>query len=63
MLYQGRYFFGSSGFDAKLNDELSKIMVMPAAGGYLRKYGLLPSQITATGPKGHVLKGDVLRYA
>ena len=42
---------------------MAKFRVSPSAGGYLRRYGLLPSQVTATGPKGHLLKGDVLQYA
>ena len=42
---------------------MTKFKVAPAAGGYLRRYGLLPSQITATGPRGHILKSDVLKYA
>ena len=28
----------------------------------MRRYGVLPSQVVATGPRGHVLKGDVLKY-
>ena len=27
----------------------------------MRSYGVLPSQVTATGPKGFILKGDVLK--
>ena len=42
---------------------MSKFKVAPAAGGYLRRFGVLPSQVTATGPKGHILKEDVFKYA
>jgi len=42
---------------------LTKFKVAPAASGYLRRFGVLPSQVTATGPKGHVLKEDVFKYA
>ena len=41
---------------------MAKFKIAPAAGGYLRRYGVLPSQVVATGPRGHVLKGDVLKY-
>lgn len=50
-------------------EELERILhdpttqVSPAAGFYLRMYKLLPSQVKATGPKGHVLKEDVISYA
>ena len=27
----------------------------------MRAYGVLPSEVTATGPKGFILKGDVLK--
>ena len=37
--------------------------VAPAASGYLRGFGVLPSQIgTPTGPRGHLTKQDVLAY-
>ena len=42
---------------------MSKFKIAPAAGGYLRRFGVLPSQVKATGPKGHVLKQDVLTFA
>jgi len=38
------------------------IKVAPAAGWYLRNYAILPSQVTASGPKGYITKGDVLEY-
>ena len=41
---------------------MTKIKVAPAAGGYLFRYGVLPSKVVATGPRGHVLKGDILKY-
>ena len=28
----------------------------------MRSYGVLPSKLTATGPKGYLVKGDVLKY-
>ena len=59
-----RYHYGSAttDFEAKFKSEMERIKVAPAAGGYLRRYGVLPSQVIATGPRGHVLKGDVLQY-
>lgn len=37
--------------------------VAPAASTYLRRYGILPNLVTATGPMGHLQKGDVIAYA
>ena len=50
--------FGSTALDA----ELLKTKVSPAAGNYLRQFGLLPSKLTATGPRGYMTKSDVLSY-
>jgi pyruvate/2-oxoglutarate dehydrogenase complex dihydrolipoamide acyltransferase (E2) component len=36
--------------------------VAPAAGWWMRTYQVLPSEVKATGPKGFILKGDVLEY-
>ena len=60
----GKFHFGSAstGFEAELKTEMAKFKIAPAAGGYLLRYGVLPSQVVATGPRGHVLKGDVLKY-
>lgn len=38
------------------------LKVAPAAGTYLRRYGIMPNLIKATGPRGYILKGDVLDY-
>ena len=40
-----RYFFAAtaSGFDATLAAEMGKFKVSPAAGWWLRSYGVLPS--------------------
>ena len=58
----GRQFFASStGFDASLSAEMANFKVSPAAGWWLRSYGVLPSQVAATGPKGYIVKGDVLK--
>lgn len=39
-----------------------KYLVAPAAGWWMRTYQILPSEVTATGPKGFILKGDVLQH-
>ena len=58
----GRHFFASStGFDASLAAEMANFKVSPAAGWWLRSYGVLPSQVAPTGPKGYIVKGDVLK--
>lgn len=36
--------------------------VSPAAVTYLRRFGVLPQHVKATGPRGHLSKGDVLAY-
>ena len=61
---QSKHFYSSkaTGFEAELSQEMSKFKVAPAAGTYMRRFGVLPSQIKATGPKGHVLKSDVLQF-
>lgn len=58
-----RCFGGAaSGFDASLAGEMGKFKVAPAAGWWMRAYAVLPSQLVASGPKGYILKGDVLKY-
>jgi len=55
--------FSNSGFAASLHEEMSGMKVAPAASGYLRGFGILPSLIGApTGPRGHLTKQDVLAY-
>ena len=39
-----------------------KYLVAPAAGWWMRTYQILPSEVKATGPKGFILKGDVLEH-
>jgi len=34
----------------------------PSTGGLLRLYGLTASQVVSTGPRGHILKEDVLAH-
>ena len=36
--------------------------VAPAAGWWMRTYHILPSEVKPTGPKGFILKGDVLEH-
>jgi pyruvate/2-oxoglutarate dehydrogenase complex dihydrolipoamide acyltransferase (E2) component len=36
--------------------------VAPSAGFYMRTYGVLPSEVPASGPKGYIQKGDVLDF-
>ena len=52
----------ASGFDASMAAEMTKFKVSPSAGWWLRSYGVLPSQVTASGPKDYIQKGDVLKY-
>jgi hypothetical protein len=39
-----------------------KFNISPSAGWWLRTYMILPSEVKSTGPKGYILKGDVLAY-
>ena len=36
--------------------------ISPSAGWWLRTYMVLPNEVKSTGPKGYLLKGDVLQY-
>ena len=36
--------------------------MLPASRLLVEAFGLMTKQIPATGPKGHLLKGDVLKY-
>ena len=60
-LSRRQFFASSTGFDASLTAEMANFKVSPAAGWWLRSYGVLPSQVAATGPKGYIVKGDVLK--
>lgn len=44
----------SGDFDKQLHNEMENRKVSPAAGFYLRSYYILPSELTATGPKGYL---------
>ena len=49
-----------SEFDRLLHSGTTK--VAPAAGWWMRLYMVLPTEVKATGPRGHVTKGDVLGH-
>ena len=49
--------------DAQILELAHNMKVSPAALTYLRRYAVLPSHVKATGPHGHLTKGDVLAYA
>ena len=36
--------------------------ISPSAGWWLRTYMVLPTEVKSTGPKGYLLKGDVLKH-
>jgi hypothetical protein len=36
--------------------------VSPSTWFYFFNYGIKPEAVTATGPKGHITKGDLLAY-
>ena len=62
-LFSRRLFHASgTGFDAQLAAEMPSFKVSPAASWWMRSYGVLPSQIKATGPRGYHTKGDVLAF-
>ena len=56
--------FGSDKFFEELDQMLhsGSIKVAPAAGWWMRTYMILPSEVKTTGPKGFILKGDVLDH-
>ena len=39
-----------------------KFKVAPSAGSYMRQYKVFPDEVSASGPRGHILGGDVLEY-
>ena len=41
---------------------MTKFKVSIAAGWWLRSYGVLPSMVSASGPKNYIQKGDVLKH-
>ena len=55
---------GTDSFYEELEHMLheGKIKVSPAAGAWMRAYQILPTEVKATGPKGFILKGDVLNH-
>ena len=56
-----RFGAAATGFDASLHSEMEKFKVAPAAGWWMRTYGVLPSEVEQTGPRGYIIKGDVLK--
>lgn len=46
--------------DKALHD--GSLKVAPAAGWWMRTYMILPSEVKATGPKGYIVKEDVLAH-
>ena len=52
----------ASGFDASMAAEMGKFKITPSAGWWLRSYGVLPSQVSASGPKNYIQKYDVVKY-
>ena len=39
-----------------------KVRIAPAAGWWMRTHLVYPHEVTATGPKGYITKGDVLAF-
>jgi pyruvate/2-oxoglutarate dehydrogenase complex dihydrolipoamide acyltransferase (E2) component len=46
--------------DKALHD--GSLKVAPAAGWWMRTYMILPSEVRASGPKGYIVKEDVLAH-
>ena len=57
----GTQFESFSGDDS-VNSNTQIAPMLPAARLLVEAFGLMTRQIPATGPKGHLLKGDVLKY-
>ena len=57
---------GSAVGTSEFMDELEHMIhsgqfkIAPSAGWWLRTYMILPTEVKSTGPKGYILKGDVL---
>ena len=39
-----------------------EFLISPSAGWWLRTYMIMPNEVKSTGPKGFLLKGDVLKH-
>lgn len=58
--------FATSGsatsFADKIHQEMLKFKVAPSTWFYFLNYSVLPSQVKATGPRGHLTKADVTNF-
>lgn len=39
-----------------------EFLISPSAGWWLRTYMIMPNEVKSTGPKGYLIKGDVLKH-
>lgn len=54
---------GTDDFQKQLHDMVhsGKFKVSPASEWWMRTHKILPTEVTATGPKGYILKYDVIQ--
>ncbi len=52
----------ATSFADKIHHEMKNIKVAPSTWLYFLNYGVLPSQVKATGPRGYLTKADLINF-
>ncbi len=52
----------ATSFADKIHHEMKNLKVAPSAWFYFLNYGVLPSQVKATGPRGYLTKADLINF-
>jgi hypothetical protein len=52
----------ATSFADKIHHEMKNIKVAPSTWFYFLNYGVLPSQVKATGPRGYLTKADLINF-
>ena len=52
----------ATSFADRIHHEMKNIKVAPSTWFYFLNYGVLPSQVKATGPRGYLTKADLINF-
>ena len=52
----------ATSFADKIHHEMKNMKVAPSTWFYFLNYGVLPSQVKATGPRGYLTKADLINF-
>lgn len=52
----------ATSFADRIHHEVKNIKVAPSTWFYFLNYGVLPSQVKATGPRGYLTKADLINF-